>query len=48
VYEWLNCEPEPDYWTGEQVDKSLHFDHINPGRRAKYWKLAMKAAGVIK
>lgn len=47
VYEWMSCEPEPDYWTGEQVDKSLHFDRINPGRRAKYWRLAMKAAGVI-
>jgi len=48
TYEWLNADPEQDYRTGEWIEKSLHFARINPARRAKYWRLAMKAAGVIK
>jgi hypothetical protein len=47
VYEWMMAEPEQDYRTGEHIDRSLHFARINPARRAKYWRLAMKAAGVI-
>jgi hypothetical protein len=47
VYEWMMTEIEQDYRTGEWIDRSMHFARINPARRAKYWRLAMKAAGVI-
>jgi hypothetical protein len=48
TFEWMNAEPEQDYRTGEHIDRSLHFARDNPSRRVKYWRLAMKAAGVIK
>jgi len=48
VYEWMMTEPEQDYRTGEWIDRSMHFDRINPGRRAKYWRLAMQAAGILR
>ena len=48
IYEWLMTEPEPDYRTGDVIHESIHFDHDNPPRAAKYWRKAMKAAGLIK
>jgi hypothetical protein len=48
VYEWMMTEIEQDYRTGEWIDRSMHFARINPARRAKYWRLAMKAAGILR
>ena len=48
TYEWLMSETEQDYRTGEYTEKSLHYSHDNPPRCAKYWRLAMKAAGQLK
>jgi len=47
TYEWLLTEPEQDYRTGDEITETLHFDHDNPPRAAKYWRKAMKAAGLI-
>ena len=48
VYEWLNAETEHHYRTGEFTERSMHFDRENPPRMARYWRLAMRAAGLIK
>ena len=48
VYEWMMTEIEQDYRTGEWIDRSMHFARINPARRAKYWRLAMQAAGILR
>ncbi|NBW19467.1 MAG: hypothetical protein EBR82_66980 [Caulobacteraceae bacterium] len=48
TYEWLLTEPAPDYMTGDEITETLHFDHDNPPRAAKYWRKAMHAAGLIK
>ena len=48
TYEWLNDHPEQDYRTGEIHERSMHFSRSNPPRRAKYWRKAMLAAGIIR
>lgn len=46
AHEWLNAETVTDWRDGTYTERSMHFDRSNPQRRAKYWRLAMKAAGV--
>ena len=48
IYEWLMTNPEPDYRTGDVIHESLHFHHENQPRAAKYWRKAMKAAGLVR
>jgi hypothetical protein len=48
AHEWLNAETVTDWRDGTYTERSMHFDRSNPQRRAKYWRLAMKAAGVTK
>lgn len=48
VTEWLNAETLTDWRDGTYTERSMHFDRSNPARRAKYWRLAMRAAGVTK
>jgi hypothetical protein len=33
---------------GERTEHTFHFSRANPARKAKYWALAFKAAGLIK
>jgi hypothetical protein len=47
-FEWLSTEPEQDYRTGEWTERTLHFSRANPPHAARYWRLAMKAAGLIR
>ena len=47
-HEWLSTEPHQDYRTGEWERESIMFSSCNPFRRAKYWRKAMRAAGIIK
>lgn len=38
-----------DYFeTGARENTSIHYDRTNPGRNAKWWRLAFKVAGLIK
>ncbi len=46
--EWVNTEGDIDYRTGAETRYALHYSRSNPPRNAKYWRLAMKAAGFIK
>jgi len=48
TYEWLMAETEQDYRTGDYTHRSMHYHHKNAPRYAKYWRIAMRAAGVIK
>ena len=48
TYEWLHSELEQDYRTGEYTERSMHYSHDNPEHCAKYWRLAMKAAGLLR
>jgi hypothetical protein len=48
VYEWLSSYPETDFRTGEEETQSLHYSRENAPCKAKYWRKAMIAAGIIK
>lgn len=47
TYEWLSRH-ETDYRTGADVTESIHYSRDNPARNARYWRIAMKAAGIAK
>lgn len=36
-----------DYSTGTEREESLHFSRSNPPRLLKYWRKALKAAGLL-
>lgn len=46
--EWLSSHPETDFRDCSETTESLHFSRENPPRRLKYWKKAMRAAGIIR
>jgi hypothetical protein len=46
--EWLSSYPETDFRTGEEETQSLHYSRENAPCKAKYWRKAMIAAGIIK
>lgn len=46
--EWLRREDGYDYRTGDRYAASLHYSWHQPARREKYWRWAMKAAGLVK
>ena len=48
VFEWVTTSPYIDPYTGDTTERSIHFAHENPPRKAKYWKWAMKAANIIR
>lgn len=37
-----------DYGTMTEREESIHFSHKNKPHNARYWKLAAKAAGLVK
>lgn len=47
VFEFLYRFKGRDYRTGNECWVSLHYDTQQARRRDKYWRLAMKAAGMI-
>lgn len=46
--EWLSSYPSQDFRDCSETTESLHFSRENPPRRAKYWRKAMLAAGIIR
>ncbi len=49
AFEWLSTYGEESFRDGYEVrTESLHFDRSNPPRRLKYWRKAMRAAGIIR
>lgn len=47
-FEWLSSYPETDYRDASETTESLHYAQENPARRLKYWRKAMRAAGIIR
>ena len=47
TYEWITTEPDQNYRDGSWTDYSLHYSHSNPPAKAKYWRKALCAAGLI-
>ena len=47
TYEWLHSESEQDYRTGDYTERSMHYSRDNPENKKRYWRLAMKAAGLL-
>ena len=48
VGEWYACEPEPDYRTGDEETRAIHYSRDNAPRSAKYWRKAAIVAGIVK
>jgi hypothetical protein len=49
TYEWLSQpDMEQDMFTGEYTERTLHYSHDNAPRWAKYWRLAMVKAGIVR
>ena len=46
--EWLSTYPSQDYRDCSETTESLHYSRENPPRMAKYWRKAMRAAGLIR
>jgi hypothetical protein len=46
--DWVTHVEDVNYRDGSQESRSLHLSHKNSPRAAKYWILAMRAAGVTK
>jgi hypothetical protein len=47
TFEWVSTEAHQDPYSGDYTECSLHYSRDNPARNAKYWRKAMRAAGVI-
>ena len=50
TFEWVSSEP---YYLdpmrgGAWVETSVHYSRSNPPRMAKYWRAAMRAAGLVR
>ena len=43
----LSTGYDMDYMTGDSREESLHYSEDNSSNAAKYWKLAMKFAGIL-
>lgn len=48
AYEWLSSYPSQDFRDCSETVESLHYCRENLPRRAKYWRKAMLAAGIIR
>ena len=49
IFEWYETGFDIiDYRTGEEENKTIHYSRDNPARKAKYWKKAAIAAGIVK
>ena len=46
--EWLSSYPSQDFRDCSETTEYLHYCRENPPRRAKYWRKAMLAAGIIR
>lgn len=45
---WVTHYGEMDYRTGDTENESIHFSRLNSPHKARYWKLALKAAGLLR
>ncbi len=45
-WDWLSSYSETNYRDASERTESLHYDKSNPPSRDKYWRKAMRAAGI--
>jgi hypothetical protein len=45
-WDWLSSYPEENFRDCSNRTESLHYDNSNPPSRDKYWRKAMRAAGI--
>jgi hypothetical protein len=45
-WDWLSSYPEENFRDCSNRTESLHYDKSNPPSRDKYWRKAMRAAGI--
>lgn len=48
AWDWLSAESEQDMWTGDYTERSVHLDASATPRQLRYWRLAWRAAGIVK
>ena len=49
TWEWLSTGYfMEDYRTCTEREEGIHFDRSNPERKVKYWRKAMRFAGIIR
>lgn len=48
VMEWVSSHPEQDFTDCSETTTSVHFHRSNPPRAQKYWRMAMRASGILK
>lgn len=48
THAWLSDSGRVDYCTGDETIESIHYAHGQPAHNARYWRLAMIAAGHAK
>lgn len=46
--DWLSAESEQDMWTGDYTERSVHLDASATPHQLRYWRLAWRAAGIVK
>lgn len=44
---WLSTGYQTNFSTGDEREECLHFSRDNSPNAAKYWRLAMKFAGIL-
>ena len=47
VHVWLSTGYQTNFATGDEREECLHFSRENSPNTVKYWKLAMKFAGLL-
>ena len=48
AHDWLTTKPNQDYRTGGLEERSIHLDASATPHQLRYWRLAWKAAGLVK
>ena len=46
--DWLTADSEQDYRTGDVTERSIHLEAGATPHQVRYWRLAWKAAGIVK
>jgi hypothetical protein len=48
TFEWVSSEPYQCPYSGEWTETSIHYSRENAPCAAKYWRAAMRAAGLVR
>jgi hypothetical protein len=48
AWDWLSADSEQDYRTGDVTERSIHLEASATPHQVRYWRLAWKAAGIVK